>query len=79
MKWRKLLVMVSIGLALTMITVVICDIRNPMMGFMLRNPARTYVVALCLCTIAEGAIIGYEPKKKKKKRPAPVPTEGDEP
>lgn len=69
MKLRKLLVLVSIGLALTMLTVVICDIRNPMMGFMLRNPARTYVVALSICAIAEGAVIGYEPKKKKKKAP----------
>lgn len=65
-KLRKLLVMVSIGLALTMLTVVVCDLRNPMMGFMLRNPAYTYVVALSLCAIAEGCVIGYEPKKKKK-------------
>lgn len=66
MRRSKLLVMVSIGLALTMITVVICDIRNPMMGFLMRNPARIYVVALSLCAIAEGCVIGYEPKRKKK-------------
>lgn len=75
MKLKKLLVMVSIGLALTMLTVVVCDIRNPMMGFMLRNPAYTYVVALSLCAIAEGCVIGYEPKKKKKKTPPPVQQE----
>ena len=68
MKLRKLLVLVSIGLALTMLTVVICDMRNPMMGFMLKNPARIYVVALSLCAIAEGCIIGYEPKRKKKQK-----------
>ena len=66
MKLRKLLVLVSVGLALTMLTVVICDMRNPMMGFMLKNPARTYVVALSLCAIAEGCVIGYEPKRKKR-------------
>lgn len=75
MKLKKFLVMVSIGLGLTMLTVVICDIRNPMMGFMLQNPARLYVVGLSLCAIAEGAIIGYEPKKKKKKRPSPIEQE----
>ena len=67
MKLRKLLVMVSIGLALTMLTVIVCDMRNPMMGFMLKNPARIYVIALSLCAIAEGCVIGYEPKRKKKK------------
>ena len=69
MKLRKLLVLLSIGLALTMLTVIVCDIRNPMMGFMLKNPARIYVAALSLCAIAEGCIIGYEPKRKKNKAP----------
>ncbi len=72
MKLQKLLVFFSVGLALTMITVVICDIRNPMMGFMLQNPARLYVLALSLCAIGEAVLLGYEPKKKKKKRSAPV-------
>ncbi len=68
MKLRKLLVLLSIGLAVTLLTVVYCDMRNPMMGFMLQNPARIYVIALALCAIAEGCVIGYEPKKKKKTR-----------
>ena len=66
MKLRKLLVMLSVALALTMLTVLVCDMRNPMMGFMLKNPARIYVAALSLCAIAEGCVIGYEPKRKKK-------------
>ena len=52
MKGKKFLGMFSLALGVTMIVVVYCDLRNPMMNFLVNNVARIYIVALSLCAAA---------------------------
>lgn len=67
MKGKRFLGMFSVALALTVITVVIFDLRNPMMNFLMNNVARTYIVALGICAIAEGVVLIRSSLRKKKK------------
>lgn len=89
MKGKKFLGMFSLALGVTMIVVVYCDLRNPMMNFLVNNVARIYIVALSLCAAAEGVALMVlseratrceEEKKAASRRmaaeqsPAPEPT-----
>ena len=89
MKGKKFLGMFSLALGVTMIVVVYCDLRNPMMNFLVNNVARIYIVARSLCAAAEGVTLMVlseratrrEEKKKAASRrmaaeqsPAPEPT-----
>lgn len=57
MKTRKLLGMLTMALGLTMITVVICDLRNPMMSFLIGRPAQVYILLSSLCAVTSGVVL----------------------
>ena len=67
MKGKKFLGMFSLALGVTMIVVVYCDLRNPMMNFLVNNVARIYIVALSLCAAAARRMAAEQ-------SPAPEPT-----
>ena len=57
MKAVKLCALAGMALALTMLTVVVLDLFNPMMGFMMGQPARTYLIALSVVCIIQSSIL----------------------
>ena len=57
MKSVKFCALLGMALSLTMLTVVILDLYNPMMGFLMGQPARTYLVALSLVCIIQSSIL----------------------
>lgn len=57
MKSVKICALLGMALSLTMLTVVILDLYNPMMGFLMGQPARTYLVALSLVCIIQSSIL----------------------
>ena len=67
MKGKRFLGMFSIAMALTMITVVIFDLRNPMMNFLMNNVARIYIAVLCVCTVAEGVLLIKSSLRRRRK------------
>ena len=78
MKGKRFLGMFSIAMALTLITVVIFDLRNPMMNFLMNNVARIYIVLLCLCAVAEGVILIKSSLRRKRKSTRHTETESRE-
>ena len=77
MKGKRFLGMFSVAMALTMITVVIFDLRNPMMNFLMNNVARVYIVFLCLCAAAEGVVLIKSSLRRKRKSTRQVRESGD--
>ncbi len=67
MRGKKFLAMLSLGLGVSMIVVVYCDLRNPMMNFLVNNVARIYIVALSLCAGAEGVLLLVQSEKAQRR------------
>ncbi len=76
--WRAVLPNLTISLILALLTVVILDSFNPMMGFMEGPAFRILLVVTLLCALAVCVVCYRQWRRRKKRKRTPPPAAPDE-
>ncbi len=64
---KVLLPHVTIALAMCLVVVLILDIYNPMMGFLVGGPFQVLVISEAVCTLATSVLFICRPYKKRRR------------